>query len=158
MSQAQRIQFEQQYNDALNGDKAENKIPDQPFSKIKDSREWTKGSEPMTAAQRSYLLTLMELHGENLDENLTKAQAAELIDHKMQNITIPPAGEEGNDFWQSLKNLENWSTGEEPATFFQLSYLKTLADEPGDIVGEKLSKAEASKQIEALQGKAALGK
>ena len=66
MSQAQRIQFEQQYNDALNGDKAENKIPDQPFSKIKDSREWTKGSEPMTAAQRSYLLTLMELHGENL--------------------------------------------------------------------------------------------
>ena len=158
MSQAQRIQFEQQYNDALNGDKAENKIPDQPFSKIKDSREWTKGNEPMTEAQRSYLVTLMELHGESMDDHLTKAQAAELIDHKMQNITIPPPGEDGNDFWQSLKNLENWASGDEPAPFFQLSYLKTLADEPGDIDSEKLSKTEASKKIEALQQKTALGK
>src|SRR6476661_4444364 len=47
---------------------------------IKDPKDWTTGDEPMTGAQKSYLKTLSEEAGEEMDENLTKAQAAERID------------------------------------------------------------------------------
>ena len=46
----------------------------------KDPAEWTTGDEPMTAAQESYLGTLAHEAGENVPDNLTKAQASELID------------------------------------------------------------------------------
>jgi hypothetical protein len=46
----------------------------------KDPAEWTTGDEPMTAAQESYLTTLAHEAGEHVPENLTKAQASELID------------------------------------------------------------------------------
>jgi hypothetical protein len=47
---------------------------------IKDPENWTTGDEPMTGAQRSYLSTLSEEAGEELDENLTKADASKRID------------------------------------------------------------------------------
>jgi hypothetical protein len=47
---------------------------------IKDPKDWTTGDEPMTGAQKSYLKTLSEEAGEEMDENLTKAEAAERID------------------------------------------------------------------------------
>lgn len=47
---------------------------------IKDPEDWTTGEEPMTGAQKSYLKTLSEEAGEQMDENLTKAQASEKID------------------------------------------------------------------------------
>ena len=47
---------------------------------IKDPQDWTTGDEPMTGAQRSYLKTLSEEAKEELDENLTKAEASERID------------------------------------------------------------------------------
>lgn len=46
----------------------------------KDPEKWTTGDEPMTGAQRSYLHTLAEEAGEEVDDNLTKAQASERID------------------------------------------------------------------------------
>jgi prophage antirepressor-like protein len=46
----------------------------------KDPAEWTTGDEPMTAAQESYLTTLAHESGETVPDNLTKAQASELID------------------------------------------------------------------------------
>jgi Protein of unknown function (DUF3072) len=46
----------------------------------KDPAEWTTGDEPMTAAQESYLSTLAHEAGEDVPDNLTKAQASELID------------------------------------------------------------------------------
>lgn len=46
----------------------------------KDPSEWVTGDEPMTAAQESYLTTLAHEAGENVPDNLTKAQASELID------------------------------------------------------------------------------
>jgi Protein of unknown function (DUF3072) len=46
----------------------------------KDPAEWTTGDEPMTAAQESYLGTLAREAAENVPDNLTKAQASELID------------------------------------------------------------------------------
>ena len=47
---------------------------------VKDPKDWTTGDEPMTGAQKSYLKTLSEEAKEDMDENLTKAQASEKID------------------------------------------------------------------------------
>jgi hypothetical protein len=47
---------------------------------VKNPEEWKTGDEPMTGAQRSYLETLASEAGEELDENLTKAEASKRID------------------------------------------------------------------------------
>jgi hypothetical protein len=47
---------------------------------IKDPDDWKSGSEPETAAQRSYLDTLSREAGEQPPEPLTKADAAKLIE------------------------------------------------------------------------------
>ncbi|MEV5439357.1 DUF3072 domain-containing protein [Streptomyces sp. NPDC052682] len=49
------------------------------------------------------------------------------------------------------KNVEDWATGDEPATGPQLSYLSTLAREAGEEVPDNLTKAEASRMIDRLQ-------
>lgn len=46
----------------------------------KDQSQWVTGDEPMTGPQRSYLNTLAQQAGEEIPENLTKAQASETID------------------------------------------------------------------------------
>ena len=50
----------------------------------KDPDEWKTGDEPMTSAQRSYLETLAQDTGEDVDENLTKADASKRIDELRQ--------------------------------------------------------------------------
>jgi hypothetical protein len=48
---------------------------------IKDPDNWVTGDEPMTGAQRSYLHTLAEEAGEQVDDDeLTKAEASKKID------------------------------------------------------------------------------
>ena len=42
--------------------------------------EWVTGDEPMTGAQRSYLHTLAEEAHEQVDDELTKAEASRRID------------------------------------------------------------------------------
>jgi Protein of unknown function (DUF3072) len=46
---------------------------------------------------------------------------------------------------------EEWTTGDEPMTAAQRSYLETLAAETGEKVDESMTKAEASKRIDELQ-------
>jgi hypothetical protein len=50
----------------------------------KDTSDWVTGDEPMTGPQRSYLNTLAQEAGEEIPENLTKAQASEMIDRLQQ--------------------------------------------------------------------------
>ena len=49
------------------------------------------------------------------------------------------------------KDPHTWVTGDEPMTGAQHSYLKTLAEQAGEEVDDKLNKAEASMKIEELQ-------
>jgi hypothetical protein len=49
------------------------------------------------------------------------------------------------------KDPGDWTTGDEPMTGPQKSYLHTLAQEAGVEVPDGLSKAEASKRIDELQ-------
>lgn len=51
---------------------------------VKNPDEWTTGAEAMTGAQRSYLKTLSDEAGEELDENLTKAEASKRIEELQQ--------------------------------------------------------------------------
>ena len=51
------------------------------------------------------------------------------------------------------KDPDQWVTGGEPATGPQKSYLQTLAQEAGEDVPDDISKADASKKIDELQGK-----
>ena len=58
----------------------------------------------------------------------------------------------------AIKDPDQWTTGEEPMTGAQKSYLKTLSDQAGEEFDEGLSKAEASKRIDELQSKTGRGK
>lgn len=49
------------------------------------------------------------------------------------------------------KDPDDWTTGDEPMTGAQASYLKTLSEETGEEFDDTLNKAEASKRIDALQ-------
>src|SRR4028119_54555 len=49
------------------------------------------------------------------------------------------------------KDPDDWVTGDEPMTGAQTSYLKTLSEEAGEQFDEQLTKADASKKIDALQ-------
>jgi len=57
----------------------------------------------------------------------------------------------------AIKDPEEWTTGDEPMTGAQDSYLHTLAREAGEPVDEELTKAEASQKIEELQQKTGRG-
>lgn len=58
--------------------------PGRQTDAIKDPDEWTTGEEPMTAAQESYLRTLATEAGEEVQPDLTKAEASKLIDELQQ--------------------------------------------------------------------------
>ena len=55
------------------------------------------------------------------------------------------------------KDPADWVTGDESMTGAQASYLKTLSEEAGEEFDDGLTKAEASKKIDALQDKTGRG-
>ncbi|HEX8212737.1 MAG TPA: DUF3072 domain-containing protein [Longimicrobium sp.] len=57
----------------------------------------------------------------------------------------------------TIKDPDNWVTGDEPMTGAQRSYLHTLAEEAKVEVDDELTKAEASKKIDELQEKTGRG-
>jgi hypothetical protein len=58
----------------------------------------------------------------------------------------------------TIKDPADWSTGDEPMTGAQQSYLHTLATEAGERADQDLTKAEASRRIDQLQEKTGRGK
>jgi hypothetical protein len=69
-----------------------------------------------------------------------------------------PAGQQADDQSNTIKDPNEWTTGDEPMTGAQRSYLKTLSDEAKQPVDETLTKAEASMRIDELQEKTGRGK
>jgi len=63
----------------------------------------------------------------------------------------------GDAFSNRDKDPADWVTGDEEMTGAQASYLKTLSEEAGERFDPNLSKAEASKRIDALQEKTGRG-
>ena len=55
------------------------------------------------------------------------------------------------------KDPEDWTTGDEPMTGPQRSYLKTLCQEAKEEFDGNLTKAQASKRIDELQRKTGRG-
>jgi DUF3072 family protein len=60
-------------------------------------------------------------------------------------------GQNQPDESNTVKNPDEWKTGDEPMTGAQRSYLKTLSDEANVPFEENLTKAEASKRIDQLR-------
>ena len=56
-----------------------------------------------------------------------------------------------------VKDPKDWTTGDEPMTGAQKSYLKTLSDEAKEDMDETLTKAQASERIDELQKKTGRG-
>jgi uncharacterized damage-inducible protein DinB len=69
-------------------------------------------------------------------------------------VTNPKVAAPGN----AAKPTEEWTTGDEPMTGAQASYLHTLCQEAGEEFDPGLTKAEASRRIDALQEKTGRGK
>jgi hypothetical protein len=63
----------------------------------------------------------------------------------------------GRDESNTIKDPDEWTTGDEPMTGAQRSYLKTLSDEAKEPFDDRLTKAEASKRIDELQAKTGRG-
>jgi len=136
----------------------------------KDPKDWTTGGEPMTGAQKSYLKTLTEEAGEPFDESLTKGEASQrieelkggakhVVEHRAEAATEtacedPKTHPTGN----AEKDPKDWTTGGEPMTGAQKSYLKTLCEEAGVEFDDKLTKGEASMKIDELKNRTGRGK
>ena len=60
----------------------------------KDPKDWVSGSDPMTGAQGSYLKTLSEQahKPDPTREDLTKAEASELIDELREDADLSKGG------------------------------------------------------------------
>ncbi|HYG92452.1 MAG TPA: DUF3072 domain-containing protein [Nocardioides sp.] len=67
-------------------------------------------------------------------------------------------GADAPDASGAVKDPDSWTTGDEPLTGAQRSYLDTLAREAGETLSADLSKAEASEHIERLQKKTGRGR
>jgi hypothetical protein len=71
----------------------------------------------------------------------------------MSDKKIQENADEGN----TIKDPETWTTGDEPMTGAQRSYLSTLSEEAKVEFDENLTKAEASVKIDELQKKTGRG-
>jgi len=71
----------------------------------------------------------------------------------MKNKEVNTDNQQGN----AIKDPDNWTTGDEPMTEAQRSYLHTLAGEAKEEIDENMTKAAASKRIEELQEKTGRG-
>ena len=57
----------------------------------------------------------------------------------------------------TVKDPDDWTTGDQPMTGAQASYLKTLSEEAHEEFDDELTKADASKKIDELQERTGRG-
>jgi Protein of unknown function (DUF3072) len=69
-----------------------------------------------------------------------------------------PKSPDGGAPSNTEKDPSEWTTGDEPMTGAQASYLKTLSEEAKEEFDPSLNKADASRRIDELQNKTGRGK
>ena len=87
-------------------------------------------------------------------ESLTEQSRAEQPELDVNPKTAPAGDLPSN----TVKDPDNWTTGGETMTGAQASYLQTLCEEAGTTFDPTLSKADASKMIDALQAQTGRGR
>jgi len=70
----------------------------------------------------------------------------------------PTANPKDQPVGNAEKDPDDWTTGDQAMTGAQASYLKTLSEEAGEDFDETLTKADASKRIDALQAATGRGR
>lgn len=58
----------------------------------------------------------------------------------------------------TIKDPDDWTTGDERMTGAQASYLKTLSEEAGEEFDPEMTKADASRRIDELQARTGRGR
>ena len=81
----------------------------------------------------------------------TKSTGGEQSRNRNSNAENNAGNTADNTTSNTVKNPDEWTTGDEEMTGAQQSYLKTLSDEAGVEMDDRLTKAEASKRIDELQ-------
>ena len=76
----------------------------------------------------------------------------------MPTATADPPNPKSHPTSNAEKDPADWTTGDEPMTGAQASYLKTLSEEAHEEFPEELNKADASMKIDELQEKTGRGK
>lgn len=76
------------------------------------------------------------------------------VSNKQENTNSTNQNTTGSN---AIKDPDEWTTGDEPMTGAQESYLKTLSDEAGEEFDNTLTKSAASKRIDELQHKTGRG-
>ncbi|GAA4017088.1 hypothetical protein GCM10022280_15270 [Sphingomonas swuensis] len=71
--------------------------------------------------------------------------------------STPDADPKAHPTGNAVKDPDNRTTGGEPMTGAQASYLQTLSEEAGEEFDPELNKADASKKIDELQDKTGRG-
>ena len=73
-------------------------MTDIPDTARKDPDDWVTGDEPVTGAQQSYLSTLAQEAGEEIEtDGLTKADASKKIDELQERTGRSGGGAQGSD-------------------------------------------------------------
>ena len=80
------------------------------------------------------------------------AKSSQHTEHADNPKTDPEPGS------NTIKDPDNWTTGDEKMTVAQASYLKTLSEEAGEEFDPDLNKADASRRIDELQAKTGRGR
>lgn len=73
-----------------------------------------------------------------------------MAEHEPENPKTHPTS-------NAVKDPHDWTTGDQPMTGAQASYLKTLTEEAHEAFPEDLTKADASIKIDELQEKTGRG-
>jgi hypothetical protein len=90
--------------------------------------------------------------------NMTEKKIAQTEDESTLNAGSGDDNPKVHPTSNAEKDPDDWVTGEEPMTGAQASYLKTLCEEAKEPFDGSLTKAEASRRIDELQGKTGRGK
>jgi hypothetical protein len=84
--------------------------------------------------------------------------ASFLLKRQVEGIMTDKLTQAQADQSNTIKHPDDWTTGDEPMTGAQRSYLSTLAQEAGERIPDQLTKAEASKLIDELQERTGRGR